>query len=321
MSIKVSNKQIEHLKINHSPVIQTSYIGQDITKDKVKKLVKEFQQKYGHKNITLMVSVNTPLGFRSAKQFQVNEEPILPDETGDKSGVGWNMTDSFVIYAWRSNPTRGGDDEFNDCLFNCIHSVIGTYKMPKDTKTPEILKQYLKLKRNDKIDISTIPKVEDFYKININVNGDYSFISSKKYKLNIPLLLIDGHYSVDEESIKIYSLLNNIPKITQKLVVCYENKEKVDCYDGNYFSLSYEEYNKEKQNLLHNERVFINELEKDMDNKDKTTFCKTKPEAFIERYCSKLNINSELTKLAQFIAIKIEKNNIYITRKMRIFFE
>lgn len=59
-----------------------------------------------------------------------------------------------------------------------------------------------------------------------------------------------------------------------------------------------------------NAQSIINELEKDMDNKDKTTFCKTKPEAFIERYCSKLNINSELTKLAQFIAIKIEKNNM-----------
>ena len=47
-----------------------------------------------------------------------------------------------------------------------------------------------------------------------------------------------------------------------------------------------------------------------MDNKDKTLFCKTKPEDFIERYCSKLKINGELTKLCQFIAIKIEKNNL-----------
>ena len=35
-----------------------------------------------------------------------------------------------------------------------------------------------------------------------------------------------------------------------------------------------------------------------------------KPEDFIERYCSKLNINAELTKLCQFIAIKIEKKNL-----------
>jgi transcription initiation factor TFIIB len=58
-----------------------------------------------------------------------------------------------------------------------------------------------------------------------------------------------------------------------------------------------------------NALAIVNNLEKDMDNKEKTNFGKTKPEAFIERYCSKLNINSELTKLCQFISLKIEKKN------------
>jgi len=56
-----------------------------------------------------------------------------------------------------------------------------------------------------------------------------------------------------------------------------------------------------------NALLIINDLEKDMDMKEKTAFGKTKPEAFIERYCSKLNINTELTRLSQFIAMKIEK--------------
>jgi transcription initiation factor TFIIB len=55
--------------------------------------------------------------------------------------------------------------------------------------------------------------------------------------------------------------------------------------------------------------AIVNNLEKDMDNKEKTNFGKTKPDAFIERYCSKLNINTELTKLCQFISKKIEKQN------------
>jgi len=59
-----------------------------------------------------------------------------------------------------------------------------------------------------------------------------------------------------------------------------------------------------------NAQVIINDLEKDMDHREKTMFCKTKPEAFIERYCSKLNINGELTKVCQFIAMKIEKMNL-----------
>ena len=37
---------------------------------------------------------------------------------------------------------------------------------------------------------------------------------------------------------------------------------------------------------------------------------KTTPWSFIERYCSKLNINHELTNLCKFIACKIEKNKL-----------
>ena len=59
-----------------------------------------------------------------------------------------------------------------------------------------------------------------------------------------------------------------------------------------------------------NAQVIINHLEKDMNIQDKTSFCKTKPEDFIERYCTRLNINKELTKLCQFISIKIEKDNL-----------
>jgi transcription initiation factor TFIIIB Brf1 subunit/transcription initiation factor TFIIB len=47
-----------------------------------------------------------------------------------------------------------------------------------------------------------------------------------------------------------------------------------------------------------------------MINTDKTNFGRTKPEAFIERFCSKLNINNELTKVCQFISMKIEKLNV-----------
>lgn len=59
-----------------------------------------------------------------------------------------------------------------------------------------------------------------------------------------------------------------------------------------------------------NAQTIINDIEKDLDSKEKTVFCKTKPEAFIERYCSRLNINSELTSLCKFISMKIEKNDL-----------
>lgn len=53
----------------------------------------------------------------------------------------------------------------------------------------------------------------------------------------------------------------------------------------------------------------LNTMEKENAN-SKTHFCQTKPTAFIERYCSRLNLNKELTKVCQFVAAKIEKNNL-----------
>lgn len=56
--------------------------------------------------------------------------------------------------------------------------------------------------------------------------------------------------------------------------------------------------------------VFIlNKLEKNMENNEKSRFKKTEPIDFVERYCSRLCLNSELIKLAKFICVKIERNN------------
>ncbi len=45
-------------------------------------------------------------------------------------------------------------------------------------------------------------------------------------------------------------------------------------------------------------------------NEVKTTLSQTTPENFIDRYCSRLNINDELTKVCRFVAKKIEKQKI-----------
>ena len=47
-----------------------------------------------------------------------------------------------------------------------------------------------------------------------------------------------------------------------------------------------------------------------METNNKTVLCNTKPIAFIQRYCSKLNINTELTKLGEFIAMLIDKYHL-----------
>tara|TARA_Y100000385_G_C12763017_1_gene495888 strand:- start:35 stop:685 length:651 start_codon:yes stop_codon:yes gene_type:complete len=54
----------------------------------------------------------------------------------------------------------------------------------------------------------------------------------------------------------------------------------------------------------------INNLESETNNDDKIILCNTTPESFIERFCSRLNMNNELTKVCKFIAVRIDKNNL-----------
>lgn len=58
----------------------------------------------------------------------------------------------------------------------------------------------------------------------------------------------------------------------------------------------------------------LNNIERGSDTSNSSApqidFCKTTPSSFIERFCSKLGINQELTILAMFIAKKIERESI-----------
>ena len=59
-----------------------------------------------------------------------------------------------------------------------------------------------------------------------------------------------------------------------------------------------------------NALTIMNEIECNNDNNNKTELCIIKPDIFIERYCSKLNINQELTKLCRFVCINVHKKNL-----------
>ena len=59
-----------------------------------------------------------------------------------------------------------------------------------------------------------------------------------------------------------------------------------------------------------NASSIINEIEHNMANEDKTLFSKTTPSSFIDRYCSKLGINHELTMVSKFVAKIIETKDL-----------
>ena len=125
----------------------------------------------------------------------------------------------------------------------------------------------------------------------------------------IPKIIVDGalyyHKQISDEktfrglnrdgiiaaSIYISCRINNYPRTAKELAVI--------------FHLDTTSATKGCKNAI----TILNNLEKDKESNDKTRLCKTTPYDFIERYCSRLNFNQKLTKICQFIAKKIEKDN------------
>lgn len=59
-----------------------------------------------------------------------------------------------------------------------------------------------------------------------------------------------------------------------------------------------------------NAMIILNQTESHLSAEDKTQLYQTKPISFIERYCSKLRINEELTNVCKFVCKKLEMNKI-----------
>jgi transcription initiation factor TFIIB len=72
------------------------------------------------------------------------------------------------------------------------------------------------------------------------------------------------------------------------------------------FNLDNSSATKGCKNAMH----LLNNMEQETHNNNKTKLCQTNPTSFIERYCSRLNLNKEITKVCLFVALNIQVNNI-----------
>ena len=256
----------------------------DIIK-KVEKIKKGFKGNY-----EMMITVNTEFGYRNGRAFDTKQRVLLCDD------YEWEEATDFVIYVWKKQESTGGeDDEFNDCLYDSIVDIMSKFKLPKDYKNPEDLKKHLGLNRDDKIPLNLIPDVENLYKININVVGDYVQTSSNSYptKQTINLILHNEHYALNEELISTGKLGAGITKRQFELVLCDERADHVCCYDGDdEFKISYDTYFKEKNDVRKTGISYINKWEK--------TDRKTKQKIDIITAYNQLKLNTktllELTK-------------------------
>ena len=133
----------------------------------------------------------------------------------------------------------GGKDENNDCLINCIKKFF----FENNTRwffQPEVLKEMLKIERDDPINISQMGQVETYMnnvishkrlKVEpyaIHVSGDAQYISPIKTNKIIRLVLTNGHYTLDQ---KVCNIRDR--SFDERTIVMFEYTEDgINTFDG-----------------------------------------------------------------------------------------
>jgi transcription initiation factor TFIIB len=137
---------------------------------------------------------------------------------------------------------------------------------------------------------------------------EFQFISVISQNSGIPKIIIDEamriHKKISET--KTYRGLNRDGIIAASIyIACRMNNYPRTAKEiATIFNLDNASATKGCKNAL----SVINDLEQSNEiNEDITSLSKTTPTSFIERFCSKLCINNELTNLCKFVAYKIEQ--------------
>jgi len=139
---------------------------------------------------------------------------------------------------------------------------------------------------------------------------EFQFITIMAQNAGIPRIFIDDAMSIHKDiseqkmfrgmnrdgiksaSIYISCRLNGCPRTAHEIAEIFK-LDKTSATNGCSMAV----------NIMHN-------IERGVDSKHQSDLCATLPSSFIERYCSRLNMNSELTMLSKFIAHKVEQNSI-----------
>ena len=141
---------------------------------------------------------------------------------------------------------------------------------------------------------------------------EFQFITIMAQNAGIPKIFIDDAMSVHKEiseqkmfrglnrdgikaaSIYISCRLNGCPRTAYEISEIF-HLDKISATMGCSTAV----------NILHN-------IERGNESSQQTELCSTTPSLFIERFCSKLNINQELTMLSKFVVKKVENQNIIL---------
>lgn len=139
---------------------------------------------------------------------------------------------------------------------------------------------------------------------------EFQFITLMAQNAGIPRIFIDDamaiHKDISEQkmfrgmnrdgiksaSIYISCRLNGCPRTAHEIAEIFK-LDKTSATHGCSVAV----------NILYN-------IERNVEPSKQADLCVTLPSSFVERYCSRLNFNQELTLLSKFIANKVEQNNL-----------
>lgn len=192
----------------------------------------------------MMVSINFGgrIGHRSGYFTEIGGLVSLygPGDSDEEiTDAELNNIKDFTVFFIVENKV-GGCGDFNDCLYDCLNEVLGNLR---PFETPREMKEFLKIKRTDGVNIDDMKKIDDELgdKYRITVSGDYVYNSTKKSRYEIRLKLLDNHYTVDRENrIRITHYDDKI-----KRLIMYDKQFEGKGKDKQYSYVVYDGKNKE----------------------------------------------------------------------------
>lgn len=215
-----------NLKMKGAQVVQLKANRGNYTRDEIKEAVQDYSNDLRKRNFNgeIMVTLDYGDKWRSGYFTEVGAPiSMYTYVDSDYDEPDPNTYSTFRIYTLKKPARRGGYDKYNDCLYNTIRELAGS-DLEKVLPSPAELKTHLGLKRNDKVPIDDVSKIEKLipnYKI--NVRGDYIYTSTKAARYTINLLLLNEHYTIDEKEMwKVHQVANN-----EKVPLVYKfNKDR-----------------------------------------------------------------------------------------------
>jgi hypothetical protein len=225
-----SGKDLISIKIH-----ENKFKNQEFTIDKIKKISNKLSNLLKQNNVNgkLMTALYfDDLAWKSGYLRNFGEQVKLYDPNDLYNlEVPFEMPThirKFNIYIALGNRDAGGsDNKFNDCLYNClkyfVFNIEEYFGSACNFKT-----NILKLGRNDKVPLSYIDIIEKKLKtFKINVRGDYIRTSTISSNLVINLNLLNEHYLVDINEIK----LLQVYRYEEKKPIMWD-KKTFEAYDG-----------------------------------------------------------------------------------------